>query len=61
MSWQELTDQLNRTVQLPGWTNAWTMPIKTRIDMLSTGIRTPIGVKIFGASLDTLDRIGMHL
>jgi Cu(I)/Ag(I) efflux system membrane protein CusA/SilA len=61
MSWQELTDQLNRTVQLPGWTNAWTMPIKTRIDMLSTGIRTPIGVKIFGASLDTLDRIGMDL
>ena len=61
ISWQELTDQLNRTVQLPGWTNAWTMPIKTRIDMLATGIRTPIGIKIFGASLDTIDRIGMDL
>jgi Cu(I)/Ag(I) efflux system membrane protein CusA/SilA len=61
ITWQELTDELNRKVQLPGWTNAWTMPIKTRIDMLSTGIRTPIGVKIFGASLDTIERIGMDL
>ena len=61
ISWQELTDELNRRVQMPGWTNAWTMPIKTRIDMLSTGIRTPIGVKIFGASLDTIERIGMDL
>ncbi len=61
ITWQELTDELNRTVQMPGWTNAWTMPIKTRIDMLSTGIRTPIGVKIFGASLDTIERVGMDL
>jgi copper/silver efflux system protein len=61
ITWQELTDELNRTVQIPGWTNAWTMPIKTRIDMLSTGIRTPIGVKIFGASLDTIERIGIDL
>jgi Cu(I)/Ag(I) efflux system membrane protein CusA/SilA len=61
ITWQELTDQLNRAVQMPGWTNAWTMPIKTRIDMLSTGIRTPIGIKIFGASLDTIERIGIDL
>jgi copper/silver efflux system protein len=61
ITWDELTAELNRTVQMPGWTNAWTMPIKTRIDMLSTGIRTPIGVKIFGASLDTIERIGMDL
>ena len=61
ITWQELTEELNRTLEMPGWTNAWTMPIKTRIDMLSTGIRTPIGVKIFGASLDTIDRIGMDL
>ncbi len=57
----ELTEELNRVVQLPGWTNAWTLPIKTRIDMLSTGIRTPIGVKVFGASLDTIERIGLDL
>jgi Cu(I)/Ag(I) efflux system membrane protein CusA/SilA len=61
ITWPELTDELNRTLQMPGWTNAWTMPIKTRIDMLSTGIRTPIGVKVYGASLDTIDRIGADL
>jgi len=61
ITWQELTEELNRAVQVPGWTNAWTMPIKTRIDMLSTGIRTPIGVKIFGADLDSIERIGVDL
>ncbi|MBI1797609.1 MAG: efflux RND transporter permease subunit, partial [Candidatus Eisenbacteria bacterium] len=43
MTWDELVAELNRPLQVPGWTNAWTMPIKTRIDMLATGIRTPIG------------------
>jgi copper/silver efflux system protein len=57
----ELVEELNRTMQMPGWTNAWTMPIKTRIDMLSTGIRTPIGIKIFGADLAVIERIGMDL
>ncbi|HET9951789.1 MAG TPA: efflux RND transporter permease subunit [Candidatus Eisenbacteria bacterium] len=61
LSWQELTEEMNRKVQIPGWTNAWTMPIKTRIDMLSTGIRTPIGVKVFGADLDSIERIGTDL
>ena len=61
LSWQELTEEMNRKVQIPGWTNAWTMPIKTRIDMLSTGIRTPIGVKVFGADLDSIERIGVEL
>jgi Cu(I)/Ag(I) efflux system membrane protein CusA/SilA len=61
ITWDELVAELNRKLQMPGWTNAWTMPIKTRIDMLSTGIRTPIGVKVFGASLDTIERIGMDL
>ncbi len=61
ITWQELTNELNRKMQMPGWTNAWTMPIKTRIDMLSTGIRTPIGIKVFGADLDTIERIGMDL
>ena len=45
---------LNETVQVPGLTNAWTMPIKTRIDMLSTGIKTPVGIKIMGPDLKTL-------
>src|SRR5262245_53519997 len=61
ITWDELVAELNRTMQMPGWTNAWTMPIKTRIDMLSTGIRTPIGIKIFGADLATIERIGMDL
>lgn len=54
----ELIDALNREVRLPGLTNAWTMPIKTRIDMLSTGIKTPVGIKIAGPDLRTLERIG---
>jgi Cu(I)/Ag(I) efflux system membrane protein CusA/SilA len=48
---------LNEIVQLPGLTNAWTMPIRTRIDMLATGIRTPIGVKVMGPDLATLSDI----
>ncbi|MGE4579101.1 MAG: efflux RND transporter permease subunit [Desulfuromonadales bacterium] len=54
----ELTEQLNNAVQFPGLTNAWTMPIKTRIDMLSTGIKTPVGIKIMGPDLEVLNRLG---
>ena len=61
ITWQELIDEFDKAMQMPGWTNAWTMPIKTRIDMLSTGIRTPIGVKIFGNDLNEIERIGMEL
>jgi len=61
MTWDELVAELDHTVRLPGWTNAWTMPIKTRIDMLSTGVRTPIGVKVFGPDLAEIERIGMEL
>ena len=61
MTWDDLTAELNRKLRMPGWTNAWTMPIKTRIDMLSTGIRTPIGVKVFGADLDTIEAVGIEL
>jgi Cu(I)/Ag(I) efflux system membrane protein CusA/SilA len=54
----ELVDALNSAIHFPGLTNAWTMPIKTRIDMLSTGIKTPVGIKIAGPDLPTLQRIG---
>jgi len=54
----QLTEELNRAIQFPGLTNAWTMPIKTRIDMLSTGIKTPVGIKVMGDDLATLSRIG---
>jgi copper/silver efflux system protein len=61
ISWAELINDFDAAMKLPGWTNAWTMPIKTRIDMLSTGVRTPIGVKVFGADLDEIERIGVEL
>ncbi|TAN39097.1 MAG: efflux RND transporter permease subunit [Verrucomicrobia bacterium] len=58
---EELVDALNAAVQIPGLNNAWTMPIKTRIDMLATGIKTPIGIKVAGADLATLERIGAQI
>lgn len=50
--------QLQNTVKVPGLTNAWVQPIKTRIDMLSTGIKTPVGIKITGADVNQLQEIG---
>ncbi|HSA59442.1 MAG TPA: efflux RND transporter permease subunit [bacterium] len=61
ISWEELTAEMNRAMQIPGWTNAWTMPVKARIDMLSTGIRTPIGIKVFGADLKQIEDLGRRL
>ena len=61
ITWEELTTEMNRKMQFPGWTNAWTMPIKTRVDMLTTGVRTPIGVKAFGTDLNEIERIGHEL
>ena len=57
----ELIDKLDAAIQFPGLTNAWTMPIKTRIDMLSTGIKTPVGIKIMGDDLEELSRIGQQV
>jgi Cu(I)/Ag(I) efflux system membrane protein CusA/SilA len=53
----DLIAELNRAVRIPGVTNAWTMPIKTRIDMLSTGIKTPVGIKVAGPDLTQLQAI----
>ncbi len=58
MTPKKLIDQLDQAVHFPGVTNSWTMPIKTRTDMLSTGIKTPVGIKISGPNLDTLQSIG---
>lgn len=52
---------LNEATQLPGVSNAWTMPIKARVDMLSTGVRTPIGIKIMGANLEEVQKLGEHV
>jgi Cu(I)/Ag(I) efflux system membrane protein CusA/SilA len=51
-----LVAEMDKALQFPGVSNAWTMPIKARIDMLSTGIRTPVGVKVFGTDLSELER-----
>jgi Cu(I)/Ag(I) efflux system membrane protein CusA/SilA len=61
VSMEELIDEMDRTLRAPGVTNAWTMPIKNRIDMLSTGIRTPIGIKVFGSDLKAIERTGETL
>jgi Cu(I)/Ag(I) efflux system membrane protein CusA/SilA len=58
MTYERLINEMDRAVKMPGVTNAWTMPIKGRIDMLATGIRTPVGIKIFGPDLDTLQMLG---
>ena len=57
----ELIAALNTAVQFPGLNNAWTMPIKTRIDMLATGIKTPVGIKVAGADLAELERIAAEI
>ena len=61
ISKDELVAEMDRALQIPGTTNAWTMPIKNRIDMLTTGIRTPIGVKVFGADPKEIEAIGKRL
>jgi Cu(I)/Ag(I) efflux system membrane protein CusA/SilA len=61
MTREQLIQDLDRAIQFPGLTNAWTMPIKTRIDMLSTGIKTPVGIKVAGPDLVELERIAQQV
>ncbi|HEU0091472.1 MAG TPA: efflux RND transporter permease subunit [Vicinamibacteria bacterium] len=61
LSYEELVDEMDAAMKFPGTTNAWTMPIKNRIDMLTTGIRTPIGVKVFGPDLEKIEAIGQSV
>ncbi|ACA84490.1 efflux RND transporter permease subunit [Shewanella woodyi] len=58
---KDIIEQLQQTVKVPGLTNAWVQPIKTRIDMLSTGIKTPVGIKITGGDVDELQKIGTNI
>jgi Cu(I)/Ag(I) efflux system membrane protein CusA/SilA len=58
---KELMQEMDATIQFPGLANAWTMPIKTRIDMLSTGIKTPVGIKISGPELEELQNISKDI
>jgi Cu(I)/Ag(I) efflux system membrane protein CusA/SilA len=61
ISREQLVDQLNEALKLPGLSNSWTMPVKGRIDMLTTGIRTPIGLKISGDDLQVIGQIGTQI
>ncbi len=61
MSYERLVEEMDRGLQYPGVSNAWTMPIKARTDMLTTGIRTPVGIKIFGPSLQGIEDVGKRI
>ncbi|HSR41265.1 MAG TPA: efflux RND transporter permease subunit, partial [Longimicrobiales bacterium] len=61
MTQERLVDEMDRALRFPGISNSWTMPIKGRIDMLATGIRTPVGVKIFGPDLGELERLATEV
>src|SRR5256712_265440 len=61
ITWEELIDEMDRGVQIPSFANAWQFPVQARIDMITTGVRTPVGVKVMGPDLDTIERIGLEL
>ncbi|MEX8505980.1 efflux RND transporter permease subunit [Leptothrix ochracea] len=61
MTIDKLVAELDKALQFPGISNAWTMPIKARIDMLATGIRTPIGIKVFGKDLEDMERLARRI
>jgi Cu(I)/Ag(I) efflux system membrane protein CusA/SilA len=61
ISGEELIEEMDQALRIPGTTNAWTMPIKARIDMLTTGVRTPVGIKVCGADLARIEAIGQQL
>ena len=61
MTTDKLIAEMDKALQFPGVSNAWTMPIKARIDMLSTGIRTPIGIKVFGKDLGEMEKLAREI
>src|SRR5882724_4548309 len=61
ISWETLIEQMDKAVQIPSFANAWLFPIRTRIDMITTGIRTPVGVKVMGPKLETIEEIGLQV
>ena len=61
ISTDQLVEEMNQALRIPGVSNAWTMPIKNRIDMLTTGVRTPVGIKVYGPDLGQIERIGAQI
>jgi len=61
MTFEKLIEEMDRALRIPGFPNIWTQPIKNRVDMVSTGIRTPVGVKLYGPSVDTLQQLALQV
>ncbi|HWQ55410.1 MAG TPA: CusA/CzcA family heavy metal efflux RND transporter [Bryobacteraceae bacterium] len=61
ISTAQLVDEMNEALKLPGISNSWTMPVKGRTDMLTTGVRTPVGIKIYGADIQVIERLGTDM
>jgi Cu(I)/Ag(I) efflux system membrane protein CusA/SilA len=61
MTFERLQAEMDEALQVPGFPNVWTQPIRNRLDMLSTGIKTPVGIKVFGPDLDVIQRIGQEI
>jgi Cu(I)/Ag(I) efflux system membrane protein CusA/SilA len=61
ISTDQLVDEMDQALKIPGASNAWTMPIKARVDMLTTGIRTPVGIKIYGADIKKIEDLGTQI
>jgi Cu(I)/Ag(I) efflux system membrane protein CusA/SilA len=61
ISTDQLVEEMNQALKIPGTSNAWTMPIKARVDMLTTGIRTPVGIKIYGADIKKIEDLGTQI
>ncbi len=61
ISTEQLVDEMNQALKIPGMSNAWTMPIKARVDMLTTGVRTPVGIKIYGADIKKIEDLGTQI
>jgi Cu(I)/Ag(I) efflux system membrane protein CusA/SilA len=61
ISGEDLVAEMDKALQIPGQTNAWTMPIRNRIDMLTTGVRTPVGIKVYGPDLQEIEALGARL
>jgi Cu(I)/Ag(I) efflux system membrane protein CusA/SilA len=61
ISQEQLVEEMDQALKIPGTTNAWTQPIRNRIDMLTTGVRTPVGIKVYGADLAEIERLGAQI
>jgi Cu(I)/Ag(I) efflux system membrane protein CusA/SilA len=61
IAWEQLLDEMDKAIQIPSFANAWLFPIRTRIDMITTGIRTPVGIKVLGPDLEAIEKIGLQV